>query len=162
MATARVWHVGAGSAKGAAPVSCAREHSREFARVKADFALFHRQNSCIRGRGTPGFSADHGADEAFLRRQAVRAGVMIVFAARRWRQWLGSPGSVRGWSRRWGSPIRRDEPAAAPCNNPTFSCANQDFMLLRMNRGSNRVSPDVWRRRNDRKRFFLFFSPVTL
>jgi hypothetical protein len=63
-------------------VSCAREHSREFARVKADFALFHRQNSGVRCGGTPVFRGTMAPVRLFCGGRPFAPGVMIVFAAR--------------------------------------------------------------------------------
>jgi hypothetical protein len=61
----------------------ARQHSREFARVKANFALFHRQNSGVRGGGTPVFRRTVAPMRLFYGDTAFVPGVMIVFAARR-------------------------------------------------------------------------------
>jgi hypothetical protein len=55
-------------------------------RVKADFLCFTEQNAAALDVADACLSPDHGADEAFLRPQAVHAGPgrrAIVFTARR-------------------------------------------------------------------------------
>jgi hypothetical protein len=52
----------------------------------------------------------------------------------------------------------RGNPAGdGECYNPTLSCPNRDFMLFRMNRGSNPVPHEAQREGNrERKKFFIW------
>jgi hypothetical protein len=80
--------------------SRACQHPPVSPRVKADFALFHRQNSGVRGGGTPVFRGTMTPMRLFYGGRPFVPGVMIVFAARRCgANGPDSPGSFRGWSR---------------------------------------------------------------
>ena len=157
MATWPMWHGRSGFGKGrATPVALMgiRPRAREPRRIS--FVL-PPKCSCIKSGGRLSFAEPWRAMRLFYGHEAVHAGPgrgVIVFTAGR----CGVDGQSRILPSGQDDSASRGKSADdGECYNPTLSCANRDFMLFRMSRGSNPVLHEAQREGNrEGKNFFIW------